>query len=86
MKDFTLQLNDPPNGVYFTGDTVSGTVTAVNDEPKDYKAIQVRIVGAAIVHWSEERGGGTRGGTRVHYRGSETASESRTLSSRVKWS
>ena len=68
MKDFTLQLNNPPNGVYFTGDTVSGTVTAVNDEPKDYKAIQVRIVGAANVHWSEERGRGTR----VHYDSHET--------------
>ena len=71
MKDFTLQLNNPPSGVYFTGGTVSGTVTAVNDEPKDYKAIQVRIVGAANVHWSEERGTGDDRHT-VHYSSHET--------------
>ena len=53
MKDFQLQLNYPPQGVYYPGMTVTGTVFAVNDEPKDYKAIKVRIVGFAHVHWSE---------------------------------
>ena len=71
MKDFRLELNNPPNGVYFTGGTVTGTVIAVNDDqPKDYKAIQVRIVGAADVHWSEERGSGEHRHT-VHYRANE---------------
>ena len=48
MKDFRLQLDNPPTGIYLAGGTVSGTVIAVNNkEPKDYKAIRVRIVGSA---------------------------------------
>ena len=58
MKDFQLQLNYPPQGVYFTGMAVTGTVLAVSDEPKNYKAIQVKILGFAHVHWSESRGSG----------------------------
>ena len=53
MKDFQLQLNYTPRGVYFPGMTVTGTVLAVNDEPKNYKAIQVKIVGFAHVHWTD---------------------------------
>ena len=56
MKDFRLQLNPPPNGVYFPGMTVSGTVILVtddSDELKDYKNIEVRIVGDADVYWTE---------------------------------
>ncbi|XP_011409248.1 PREDICTED: arrestin domain-containing protein 2-like [Amphimedon queenslandica] len=71
MKDFRMELKNPPNGIYFTGGAVTGTVIAVNDDqPKDYKAIQVRIVGAADVHWSEERGTGDDRHT-VHYRAYE---------------
>ena len=71
MKDFRLELNGPPNGVYFPGGTVTGTVIAVNDDqPKDYKAIQVRLVGAADVHWSEQRGSGQHSHT-VHFRSHE---------------
>ena len=66
MKDFQLQLNYPPQGVYFPGMTVTGTVLAVNDKPKDYKAIQVKIVGFAYVHWSESSGSGQSRRTR-HY-------------------
>ena len=66
MKDFQLQLNYPPQGVYFPGMTVTGTVLAVSDEPKDYKAIQVKIVGFAHVHWSESSGSGQNRRTR-HY-------------------
>ena len=51
MKDFQLQLNHPPQGVYYPGMTVTGTVLVVNDEPKDYKAIKVRIEGSAHVSW-----------------------------------
>ena len=58
MKDFKLQLNYPPQGVYFTGMTVTGTVLAVSDEPKNYKAIEVKIIGFAHVHWSESHGSG----------------------------
>ena len=65
MKDFQLQLNYPSQGVYFPGMTVTGTVFAVSDEPKDYKAIQVKIIGFAHVHWSETSGTGEN--RRTHY-------------------
>ena len=45
-QDFKLQLNYPPHqGVQLPGMTVTGTVLAVKNEPKDYEAIQVKIVG-----------------------------------------
>ena len=59
MKDFRLQLNPPPNGVYFPGMTVSGRAILVTDKPKDYKNIEVRIVGDADVYWTEQYGQST---------------------------
>ena len=56
MRDFQLVLNDPPRKVYFPGMIVTGTVFAVDDEPKYYKAIKVKIAGFAHVHWTESRG------------------------------
>ena len=56
MKDFKLVLNDPPRKVYFPGMIVTGTVFAVNNKPKNYKAINVKIVGFAHVHWNESSG------------------------------
>ena len=53
MKDFRLQLNPSPNGVYLAGTSVTGTVVAVTSKPKDFKTIEVRIVGEATVHWTE---------------------------------
>ena len=66
MKDFKLQLNYPPQGVYVPGMTVTGTVLAVNDEPKDYKTIKVKIIGSAHVHWTESSEIGGRQRT-YHY-------------------
>ena len=66
MSAFRLQLNPPPNGVYFPGMTVSGTVILVTEKPKDYKNIEVRIVGDADVYWTETRHStGTRHSTTV---------------------
>ena len=62
MKDFRLQLNPSPNGVYLAGTSVTGTVVAVTSKPKDFKTIEVRIVGEATVHWTETR-------TRTHSAG-----------------
>ena len=53
MKEFRLQLNNPPHGVYFPGMTVTGTLLVVTDKPKNYRAIQVKILGQAHVHWSQ---------------------------------
>ena len=55
MRDFQLILNDPPRKVYFPGMIITGTVFAVNDEPKNYKAIKVKIVGYAHCSWRESR-------------------------------
>ena len=70
MKDFKLQLNNPPQGVYFPGMMVTGTVTAETDVPKDYKQIKVQLVGRADVHWSESHGSGNNRRT-VHYTSDE---------------
>ena len=56
MRDFQLVLNDPPRKVYLPGMIITGTVFAVNDEPKNYKAINVKIAGFAHVQWTESRG------------------------------
>ena len=76
MKDFKVQLNNPPEGVYFPGMMVTGTVTAETDVPKDYKQIKVQLVGKADVHWVErhhDRRAGHAGHDRrtVHYRSDE---------------
>ena len=70
MKDFKVQLNNPPQGVYFPGMMVTGMVTAETDVPKDYKQIKVQLVGRADVHWSESRGSGNDRRT-VHYTSDE---------------
>jgi hypothetical protein len=61
MKEFTLKLDSPPNGVhvYFPGMVVSGTVSVTNDEPEDYDAIQVSLVGEAKCRWYEAQGHAT---------------------------
>ena len=57
-KDFQLQLSNPPNGLYFPGSTISGTLLLTTDESKEYKAIQVSLSGFSHVRWSESRGSG----------------------------
>ena len=62
MKDFQLQLNSPPGGIYYPGMTVTGTLLVVTDKPKNYKSIQVKLHGFAKVRWTEQQvhGKGTR--------------------------
>lgn len=51
MRNFTLQLNNPPRGLYFPGMAVSGTVIAENDEaPKHYRSIMIVLDGGARVN------------------------------------
>lgn len=72
MKNFTIRLNNPPQGVYFPGTTVSGVVVAENDEePKAYRMIQVVLNGEARVRWSESSGSGNNRRT-TNYYGNET--------------
>ena len=56
MRYFQLILNDPPRKVYFPCMNVTGTVFAVNDEPKNYKAIKVKIAGFAQVCLTQNHG------------------------------
>ena len=61
--EFQLLINIPSHGFFFPGMFVTGKLIAVNnDTPKDYRAIQVRLVGFAHVRWLErtEIGEGTR--------------------------
>ena len=58
MKEFRLELASPPQGVYFPGMMVTGTVVCETDKPKDYKQIKVFLRGRADVHWSETHGSG----------------------------
>ena len=56
MKEFAIQLNRPPHGVYFPGMSVTGVVVAQNDkQPKSYKSINIVLNGDAYVCWSEVR-------------------------------
>ena len=56
MRDFKVTLNNPPRKVYFPGMIVRGTVFAVSDEPKNYKAINVKTVGFVHCSWREYHG------------------------------
>lgn len=69
--DFKLQLNNPPGNVYFPGMAITGTVLGSTGEPQNFKAIQVRLVGGARVHWTESRGSGDDEHT-VHYTATES--------------
>lgn len=70
MKEFRVELTNPPQGVYFPGMAVTGTVVCETDKPKDYKQIVVTITGGARVHWSESHGTGNDRRT-YHYSSSE---------------
>jgi hypothetical protein len=53
LKEFKLEVWDPPNGVYLPGMTVTGVITAVIDIPNnDFKAIQVSVIGELNVRWT----------------------------------
>ena len=80
MKDFKLELTNPPQGVYFPGMTITGTVVCVTDEPKDYRQILVKLHGRAHVHWSESSGSGNNRRTRRY-----TSNEEYVSSVAVLW-
>ena len=56
MEYLMLQLNRPSDAVYFPGMYVTGRVIVVTDKPKDYKIIEVRLVGYGEVYWTEKHG------------------------------
>ena len=53
MKNFAIQLDNPQQGVYFPGMTISGVVIAENvSELKAYRMIRVALTGEACVSLS----------------------------------
>ena len=51
MKILKIQLVSPPQGVYYPGMTVQGTLTVENDSgPKEYNSIEVTLKGEAYVN------------------------------------
>ena len=70
-KEFRLELTNPPQGVYFPGMLVTGTVVCATDEPKsNYRQILVTLRGGAQVRWSETSGSG-QNQTTVSYSSNE---------------
>ncbi|TMW46988.1 hypothetical protein DOY81_007935 [Sarcophaga bullata] len=47
-----FELNNP-NGVYFSGDTIIGTVILTTTSPKEVRDVRLLFEGAAKVHWTE---------------------------------
>ena len=60
MKDFRIELNNPPGGVYFPGMLVTGFVICVTDTPKDYERLAVTLDGRAEVLFTTTCTGATR--------------------------
>ena len=84
LENLTLQLDNPPQGVYFPGMTVSGVVIVENNkEPKTFRTIDVKLTGEATVHWSVERTSRTDDNrtvvTYIDYSGYETYIECRSV-------
>ena len=52
MKDFRIELNNPPGGVYFPGMLVTGFVICATDTPKDYERLTVTLDGRAEVRFT----------------------------------
>ena len=66
MKDFQLRLNSPPGGIYFPGMTVTGTLLVETDKPKNYRSIQVKLIGFAKVKWTKTSGVGEHSTTETY--------------------
>ena len=52
MKNFAIQLDNPQQGVYFPGMTISGVVAENVSELKAYRMIRVALTGEARVSLS----------------------------------
>ena len=54
VKELSITLNPRPIGEqYSPGSTLTGSLTVEVDEPKDYKALVVNLIGECKVEWSE---------------------------------
>ncbi|XP_076439019.1 arrestin domain-containing protein 3-like [Babylonia areolata] len=65
-KVFQINLNSP-NGVYYGGQTLSGTVTMELEEALTMRALRLEFKGQATVHWTEQRSNGKTSYTVVYH-------------------
>ena len=87
-KEFRLELTNPPQGVYFPGMAITGTVVCATDEPKSYVQILVTVRGRAHVEWTETESYETRNAGRTTtqtHRRTYSSSEEYVSSSAVLW-
>ncbi|XP_075145124.1 arrestin domain-containing protein 17-like [Haematobia irritans] len=77
-----FQLNSP-NGVYYSGQTVSGNVILNTESVKDIRNIRIRFLGESKVSWSEterrRRSDGHYHSHTVYYRANEVYVDNATL-------
>lgn len=50
--------NSNPNGVFYSGQEVSGSVTLQNEKPRMIRALLLKVEGFAHTHWTETSGTG----------------------------
>lgn len=48
-------VQESANQVYYSGNTITGNLLLVVNEPKSYKHVSVQFVGKSYVHWTESR-------------------------------
>nr|XP_002129778.1 arrestin domain-containing protein 3-like [Ciona intestinalis] len=70
LQSFYVGFNEGKS-VFRPGESVCGSIVINLAAPMKMKAVKIKFVGKANVHWSESRGSGKNRRT-VHYRSSET--------------
>lgn len=58
MVKFTIVFNNYRKGFFYAGEEVSGSVTLYNEKPRKFRALLLKVTGAAEVSWSESTGTG----------------------------
>ncbi|KAJ6636505.1 Arrestin domain-containing protein 3 [Pseudolycoriella hygida] len=61
-----VKFDNNPNGVYYSGQTLSGVIEITNEKQRKINAVTLRIEGYAKCKWSETRGSGRNRRTIVY--------------------
>ncbi|XP_013118359.2 arrestin domain-containing protein 17 [Stomoxys calcitrans] len=76
-----FHLNSP-NGVYYSGQCVSGTIVLKTESEKDIRSIRIRFLGESKVRWEERESYRSNGKTRhrtVYFRANEVYIDNTTM-------